>query len=174
MWTKPLTYCRARVARRLAWVVVWPCVRVRLASKTAPMVDHTRLDRSGCTAATITTIITSALAQAGAASTNERRGQKDSRFSCRPMRRCRICVCPLFQRRNVNVTSLVFTGAYRCLTCARRPTPAAGSQASVEAESSAEDKEPRWRLFYNRSHALVPTYPLYLVVPTALSDADIR
>ncbi|CAM9479914.1 unnamed protein product, partial [Sphacelaria rigidula] len=31
-----------------------------------------------------------------------------------------------------------------------------------------------WRLFHNRSHEVVPTYPLHVVVPMAMSDADIR
>ncbi|CAN0504525.1 unnamed protein product, partial [Laminaria digitata] len=31
-----------------------------------------------------------------------------------------------------------------------------------------------WRLFHNRSHDLVPTYPLRFVVPAAMTDADVR
>lgn len=58
-----------------------------------------------------------------------------------------------------------------------RPTPAGVSDVTrVEECSSGDETEasPRWRLFHNRSHKLVPTYPLYVVVPGAMTDAEIR
>lgn len=51
-----------------------------------------------------------------------------------------------------------------------------GVKRDSEAARSVGDKvdRSRWRLFHNRSHEVVPTYPLHLVVPMAMSDADIR
>lgn len=47
----------------------------------------------------------------------------------------------------------------------------------MHTEGSLEgtpDEPPRWRLFYNRSYTLVPSYPLHFVVPAVMSDANVR
>ncbi|CAM9855011.1 unnamed protein product, partial [Ectocarpus fasciculatus] len=51
---------------------------------------------------------------------------------------------------------------------------ASGAMHTEGSPGGAPNEPPRWRLFYNRSYTLVPSYPLHFVVPAVMSDANVR
>lgn len=56
----------------------------------------------------------------------------------------------------------------------REANTAAAAAAAASSTGSAKDEPPPWRLFHNRSHGVVPTYPLHFVVPAVMTDSDVR
>lgn len=65
-----------------------------------------------------------------------------------------------------------------CWFSLRRPSRTGGAASESAAEGppgrTAKREPPRWRLFHNRSYGLVPSYPLYFVVPAVMGDAHVR
>ncbi|CBN77430.1 conserved unknown protein [Ectocarpus siliculosus] len=96
-------------------------------------------------------------------------------ITAKDLRSCRM----RFLSNNALFVSTLTQGVIKpkSLDSPARTGPVNAASGAMHTEGSlagTPDEPPRWRLFYNRSYTLVPSYPLHFVVPAVMSDANVR